>query len=321
VGSSERSGLLWGALCALNGAFVPAVAKLTTERADPLFVAIATTAFAGVAAATVLGARGQLGRLLRGRDAPWLALLGLLGTALPFFLFFQGTRRTSAIEAVLCLQIEPVYSLLLAWLVLGHRLTWRRALAASVLAAGVAIAVGTEGARGDALGLAALLATPLCWQLSHLVVLRRLRGVPPVVLTGARYVFGALVLLPALALGGGALVPAGDALRAQLPALALQGVVLSYVGTMLWYLAIGRLDLARATAIVVPSVPLLSLGASAALVGEVPTLRQLAGMLLTVAGVLSFVRAPHAVEARERVPSPTAPLGVEADPSRGGDEA
>jgi drug/metabolite transporter (DMT)-like permease len=321
AGAAERSGLLWGGLCALNGAFVPAVAKLTTERADPLFVAIATTAFAGAAAAAVLAARGQLGRLVRRPDAPWLALLGLLGTALPFFLFFQGTRRTSAIEAVLCLQTEPVYSLLLAWLVLGHRLTWRRAAAAAVLGAGIGVAVGTEGARGDPLGLAALLATPLCWQVSHLVALRRLAGVPPVVLTGARYVFGALVLLPALAVDGGALVPSAPALRAQLPALALQGVVLSYVGTMLWYLAIARLDLARATAIVVPSIPLLSLGASAALVGEVPTLRQAAGMLLTVAGMLAFVRAPHAVEVRERVPTATAPLAIPADPSRGGDEA
>jgi len=38
----ERIGLVCAALCALNGAFVPAVAKLTTNAASPLFVATAT---------------------------------------------------------------------------------------------------------------------------------------------------------------------------------------------------------------------------------------------------------------------------------------
>ena len=45
--TTQRSGLLFAGLCALNGAFVPAVAKFTTDRADPLFVAAATTFFAG----------------------------------------------------------------------------------------------------------------------------------------------------------------------------------------------------------------------------------------------------------------------------------
>jgi hypothetical protein len=57
---SQRSGLLFAGLCALSGAFVPALAKLTTDRADPLFVAAVTTLFAGLAAALVLGIRRKL---------------------------------------------------------------------------------------------------------------------------------------------------------------------------------------------------------------------------------------------------------------------
>jgi len=312
---SQRSGLVFAALCALNGGFVPAVAKFTTDRADPLFVAAVTTVFAGLAAALVLGARGELPRLFRRATAPLLILLGGLGTTLPFALFFEGTRRTSAIEAVLCLQVEPVYSLLVAWLFLGH------VLAAGVLATGIVLAVGVGG-LSDPPGVALLLVTPLCWQISHLVALRGLGGVEPYVLTGARYVYGGALLAPlAWVLAGPDWMPSGDALAQQLPVLALQGTVLSYVGTMLWYQAIARLDLARATAIVVPSIPLLSLGASFLLVGEVPTLRQAAGMLLTAGGVLAFVTAPHAVEARERVPAQTAPLAAPADPEPGGDEA
>jgi len=92
----------------------------------------------------------------------------------------------------------------------------------------------------------------------------------------------------------GAAAPHGAELATALPWLALQGVVLSYLGTLAWYRAITRLDLARTTAIVVPSIPLLSLAASFALLGEVPSAQQWAGLLLTGAGVVAFVTAPHA---------------------------
>lgn len=319
--SVERAGLVFAALCALSSAFVPGMAKLSTGQADPLAVAALTTLFAAAAAAVVLGARGELTLLLRRDLAPRLVLIGALGTTLAFFLYFQGVRRTSAIDAALCLQIEPVYAILVSWLVLGHRPTLRRVGAVAILLAGIFLAVRGGGFQ-DPLGVALLLATPLCWQASHLVVLRGLPGVAPPVLTGARYLYGGLLLSAGwLASGGAASLPKGDALARLLPVLAIQGVVLSYVGTLLWYQAIARLDLARATAIVVPSVPVLSLVVTFVLVGEVPTAAQWVGMALTASGVLAFVTAPHAVEASERIPSQTAPLAVEADPATGGDQA
>ncbi len=319
--SVERAGLVFAGLCAASSAFVPGVAKLTTGKADPLAVAALTTLFAAVAAAVVMGVRGELGILVRRGLALRLVAIGFLGTTLAFFLYFEGVRRTSAIDAVLCLQIEPVYAILVSWAVLGHRPTLRRVVAVVVLLAGIALAVRGDGFH-DPAGIALLLATPLCWQASHLVVLRGLRGVAPSVLTGARYLYGGILLSTGwLASGGMARLPSGAELANLLPILAVQGVVLSYVGTLLWYQAITRLDLARATAIVVPSVPLLSLAVTFVLVGEVPTAAQWVGMALTVTGVLAFVTAPHVAEERERIPSQTAPLAVDADPQRGARDA
>jgi len=309
----ERSGLVFAALCALNGAFVPAFAKLTTGAADGLFVAAATSVFAGLSAAVLLALRGELGRLFARERLPYLLVIGALGTAVTFLLFYEGARRTSAILTALCLQVEPVYSLLLARVALGHPITPRRLAAVGGIVSGIALALNPEGASGW-LGVAMLLATPLGWQLSHLIVLRGLRDVEPATLTGARYLFGGAILAAFWAASGGAArLPAGDALARLLPALALQGVVLSFVGTLLWYATIARLDLARATSIVVPSIPLLSLGASFLLLGEVAGPREWAGLALTASGVLAFVTAPDAHEPRVRVPSPTAPIAV-ADP-------
>jgi drug/metabolite transporter (DMT)-like permease len=283
---------VFAALCALNGAFVPAFAKLTTGRADAFFVAAATAGFAGLGCAVLLAVRGELPALWRGGRGPKLAALGALGTGLAFFLFYAGASRVSAIETALALQIEPAYSLLLSWLALGHRPTARRVASLAVILAGIALALGvrTLGAPG---GLALLMATPVCWQLSHLLVLRKLTGTPPVVLTSARYVYGGALLALAFAASGRPL-PAGDGLGALLAILALQGLVLSMLGTLLWYQTIARLDLGRATAIVVPSIPVLSLGASFLLLGEVANARQWLGLLLTAGGVLAFVTGPAA---------------------------
>jgi len=306
---------------------VAPVARLATERGDPLFVAAGTTLFAGLAAVVVLALRGQLSSLYRGPRTPRLMLLGLLGTVVPNLLFFLGTGRTSAIDAILCLQIEPVYSLLLAWAVLGHRLTVRRVGSVTILMAGLLMALGGGGSQADPIGLGLLLMTPLSWQVSHLLVLKQLADVDPERLTAARYVFGGLLLCPiaaglaGLRASGGSLLPAPDDALTQLPVLALQGVVLSYVGTNLWYQSIARLDLARATSIVVPSIPLLSFVASFVILGEVPSTWQTGGTLVIALGVVSFVLAPHAVEVIERVPTPTAPIGAPAHDEAGGNAA
>ena len=303
----ERLGLGFAALCALNGAFVPAVAKLTTNRADPLLVATATSIVAGVCAALLLAVTGELRRLADRRALPRLVAVGALGTALAHFLFFSGALRTTAIETVLCLQVESVYALFLARIFLGHPLTPRRLGAVAAIVAGIALALSPSGISGW-LGVALLLATPLGWQFSHLIVLRGLAGEPPRALAGARYLFGGAILAAAWVAGGGIeRLPQPAELARLVPLWVLQGALLSFVGTLFWYETITRLDLARSTAIVVPSVPLLSLGASFLLLGEVARPRQWLGLALTAAGVLAFVTAPHTT-------APDLPLGDHETP-------
>lgn len=288
----ERLGLLFAGLCAVNGGFVPAVAKLTTSAADSTFVATTAALIAGVCAAIVLGIRGQLGQLLAPRTGPRLALVGALGTAAAYALFFAGTARATAIEAALCLQIEPAYALLAAWVFLGHRPTPRRLVATLLLLAGIMLSVGTEGFSGSS-GVWLLLATPLCWQISHLVVLRGLVGTDATVLSGARFIYGGTLLALVWIAGGGLrTIPPGPALDGLWPWLLLQGAVLTYLGTLVWYQSVLRLDLARTTAIVVPSIPLLSFVASFLLLGEVATTQQWLGLVLVGAGILLFVSAP-----------------------------
>jgi drug/metabolite transporter (DMT)-like permease len=292
--AAERAGLLFAAYCVVNSAFVPALAKLTTVASSGLAVALWTSAFAGIGALAVLAWHGELRLLVERRSAPILVAVGALGTALAFLLFFEGAKRASAIDTAVCVQTEPVFALLGARVFLGHRLSKRRVFAVAAILVGIALVLGARPLEGS-LGVALLLATPLAWQSSHWVALRALDGVNPRLLSAARYVYGALVLLPFwLAIDGVGSLPQASELAELFPILAVQGVLISYGGTLAWYASIKRLDLARTTAIVVPSAPLLSLVVSYLVLDEVVSLRQMIGFVVTATGVLIFALAPNA---------------------------
>jgi len=296
-GGHERAGLLFAAYCVVNSAFVPVFAKLTTVEASGLAVALWTSVFAGVCGLAMLAWHGELRLLFARRTAPVLIAVGALGTALAFLLFFEGAKRVSAIDTAVCVQTEPLFALIGARVFLGHALTWRRVLAVAAILVGIALALGARPLEGS-LGVAMLLATPLAWQSSHWIALRGLEGVNPRLLTGARYVFGALVLLPFwLVIDGVESLPPRRELLELLPVVALQGALISYGGTLAWYASIKRLDLARTTAIVVPSAPLLSLAITYLVLGELVSVRQAIGFVVTAAGVLAFALAPSAVRA------------------------
>jgi drug/metabolite transporter (DMT)-like permease len=289
----------------LNGAFVPAVAKLTTQAATGLTSALVTSAFGAVMALALLVARGQLPLLFDRRDFKTLLAVGALGTAAAFLLYYSGAKRATAIETALCVQTEPIYSLLGTRFFLGHPLPKRRVAAVLGIAAGIAIAIGTAPTSGW-LGLGLLLATPIAWQTSHWIALASLEEFNPTQLSGARYVYGSLVLLPIWLLveGTAGLPPRGE-LGHFLAIAFVQGGILAFGGTIAWYGAVKRLDLTRATAIVVPSAPIVSLVVSYLVLGEEVTLRQALGFGLTAAGVLAFALSPSVA-----APTPETELSV-----------
>ena len=304
----ERLGLLAAALCALSGAFVPALAKLTTGRADALFVAAASNLCAAGAALPLLAWRGELRWSSRGR-APAASVRHRrarhrrrASAVLPRCQPNQcdcrhalpadrarvragpgvASARTSADAAPACRDLVAAGR---------HRVRHRRSAPSGV--------GGRVAAAGDAALLAAFA--------SH-------RAAPAGGRRAARAHRRALCVRRCGA-GAGlagdrrrATLPASSALASLLPLLAVQGCVLGYVGTLFWYQAITRLDLARTTAIVVPAIPLLSFAASFLLLGEVASPRQWLGLLLTAAGILDLryraacgprrVRSPRASSSR-----------------------
>jgi drug/metabolite transporter (DMT)-like permease len=123
VPTTMRLGIAVGALSALLVAVFGTFNKLLVHRADPLAVtAIELTA--GAALLTVITALmpgSASAFVLPGtRDAVYLLILAIGCTIVPFTLALVALRQLSAFAAQLAVNLEPVYAILLAMLLLGE---------------------------------------------------------------------------------------------------------------------------------------------------------------------------------------------------------
>src|ERR1700716_971297 len=144
-----------------------AVAKLALADCPPLFLLMARFLLAG---AITLGAAAVLRTsVLRTswhftrRDIVVLALLGVANNALYLGLNYVGMRSISAGLSALIVSANPVLTAVLAAVVLGERMTWRKAAGLLLGVGGVAFIVegritgGIDSPAGIALTVAALL--------------------------------------------------------------------------------------------------------------------------------------------------------------------
>lgn len=128
VPSGMHLGIAVGALSAFLVALFGAFNKRLVEHADPLTV----TCLELGAGTLFLGALAMAGGWLwpaldthiplpGARDAALLLVLALACTLLPFALSLVALRRLSAFQAQLAVNLEPVYAIVLAILLLGEQ--------------------------------------------------------------------------------------------------------------------------------------------------------------------------------------------------------
>lgn len=199
-----------------------------------------------------------------------LLLIGLIGGAIPFLLFFQGlklaTEAGGATTASFLYRTLFLWAMLLGVLVLGERLRWRVALAAGALLVGNFLLLAMTSVLWTDGSFYVLVATAL-WAGEYLVSKRTMQDLSSGTVALARMGFGAIFLLGYLGLTGGfatvAAFHASDWLWIGISAALLA----AFVGT--WYPGLKRVDLGTATAVLVLGFPITVLIAT--LVKGTPT--------------------------------------------------
>jgi len=288
VATGPRSGVGLALVAAvLFGASAP-FAKLLLRDATPQLLAGLLYLGSGIGLGIVWLARAgsQDARLSR-RDVPWLAgaigFGGVLGPAL----LMAGLARTPASSAALLLNLESVFTALLAWFVFRENFDRRIALGMAVIFAG-GIVLSWEGRveLGSVVGPLLVAAATLCWAVDNNLTQRVSAGDPV-----------QIAMLKGLAAGG---VNTGIALvlGARWPIMPrLAGALvlgfLSYgVSLVLFVRALRLLGTAR-TGAYFASAPFVGAALSLAVFRERPSIGLISGALLMAVGLWLHLTERH----------------------------
>jgi drug/metabolite transporter (DMT)-like permease len=284
-----RVGLLLAITNTAIGAAQPVLTRYGALRLDPMLFCEGAVVIASLCTLPLLYARGELRYLIDSRYAGRLFLMAMSGTVATSLTLIYGLRDIDAIAGVILLQTEPVYSLVLATVVVGERPTGRQILATLTVLAGIGSVFWAGGGVFSPLWAALLIfVTPLFWQTAHVLGLRIMPPLTPVTITAGRFVYAAAVFTPIFLIFDRHSI--GELADPRLAAVLLMtGFFVFFLSALTWYGAISRLSLSWTTALVVPGVPLLSILMAIAFLGEHPTVRMIIGVLIAISGVLALV--------------------------------
>lgn len=266
-------GLIWG------GTFM--VISLALRGYGPITVACARTSLGALA---VLGLLRLTGRRLPRGAAIWRSAIpiGLLSTAVPFFLLSWGQQYVPSAFAGLSMAAVPLFVLPLAHLFSDEPLSPRKALGFGIGFVGVLVLLGPQAlqANGALLPAIACLAAALCYAVSSILT-RRCPPVDPMGLAAATLMVGAVVLVPAMLAIEGVPPWAGT-----VPGLAI--LFLGFVPTAL--AALLRISVTRSAGsgfmtLTNYQVPLWSVGFGAVILGETLPHSFFAALGLILAGL------------------------------------
>lgn len=226
-----------------DDATVYTTAKNLIAGAILLIALVATTAM------TAAGPPRSAPRSWAPSAIPKLALIAVLGGALPFVLFFEGLARATSTNAAF------IHKTLVVWVAIGATIFLReRVTAIHVAAIGLLVAghlMLTGGLGGAAFGSAELLVlgATLCWAVEVVVVKRLLVGVPARIAAACRMAGGSVLLVGWVAIQGDLAELVGFTTR-QWTWLMLTGVTLAaFVAT--WYSALALAPAVDVTAVLV----------------------------------------------------------------------
>lgn len=283
-----RIGLANVVATTIIAAIQPVITRYGAERIDPMLFCAGSMTVAAAILAAVMWRRGELGVLLSPRWMPRLVALSMTGSVATSLMLVFGLRRIGAIAGVILLQSEPLYSLLLAAVFLGERPSLRQLLATVAILSGIGSVLGSNLAFSPLWAAAMLFVTPLFWQASHVISLDVMPPLSEIAVTGARTIYAAVVLL-AIFLFSDVGAAATLAHPPTLLVIVVTGAFVYVLGSLTWYGAINRLSLAWTTTLTIPGVPVLSFLFAIAFLSERPSVREVVGMLVAVAGILLLV--------------------------------
>jgi drug/metabolite transporter (DMT)-like permease len=210
----------------------------------------------------------------------WLAVVGLLNTAVPFWLLSWGETRIDSGLASIIQASVPIFNALLAFAFFhDQRVTGRPLIGVFIGFVGVVLLVGAQP-EGQILGALAVVGMAVCYAAGGLLVRRRLSSARPQVVAFGTSAVAALFVLPAGVVQAPASFPGWETIGC----VVFLGVVGTAFAYLLFFTIIAKAGAGYAS-LVTYLVPPIALAYGAIFLGESAGGAALGGLALILSGV------------------------------------
>ena len=298
-------GYLLVACAAVLWALIGLISRAVLDRGvTPLEIAFWRAALAGAAFVLHAALAGRL-RLARGRDLASLAAFALLGVTLFYAALVLAIEAGGISLAFVLLYTAPAFVTLLAWPLLGERLTRAKLALLALATLGVVLVAsggaGSQGVRVSPTSLGWGLASGVAYASYYLFGKWVLVRYAPVTVFAVVLPLGALGLTPFVAFA-----PKDQVVWLLLVTLALVSTYLAY---LVYYTGLRQVEASRAV-LVATVEPVVAAALAAAVYGErLGALGMVGAALILTAALLASWRRSHAAPAHRGA----APVGDAGD--------
>lgn len=291
----EKEGIIFVIITIFIAGALPIIVKYGTGLINPLFFATVSSLIAGIFLFVLAVLKGNWKILFDKRYFFQLLLIGFFGITLSNICFFFGVTLTSGINSSILLVIEPLYAIFIGYILLNEKITLKQMFFTFIIMLGTLVVIYRAKFSlnwGDLL----VLLTPLCWQIAHFFSKRLMtshKEITPMLIATARTLYGGIFLFILSNIEG---TNQYDKLGITniLLILLFQGIIGFALHYSVWYEAIKRLNLSKATTLV-SVYPTFSILLAWLILKEVPNFYQLAGFGIIMVGIfgLSGIKSEH----------------------------
>jgi len=291
----EKEGIIFVIITIFIAGALPVIIKYGTGLINPMFFASFSSLIAGIFLFKLAILKGNWKILFNKRYLLRLLLIGFFGITLSNICFFFGVTLTSGINSSILLVIEPLYAIFIGYALLNEKIILKQIFFTMIIMLGTLVVIYRVEFIfnwGDLL----VLLTPLCWQIAHFFSKRLMasyKEITPMLIATARTLYGGIFLFILSSVEG---ANQYDKLRITniLLLLIFQGIIGFALHYSIWYEAIKRLNLSKATTLV-SVYPTFSILLAWIILKEFPTFYQLAGFALIMVGIfgLSGIKSEH----------------------------
>jgi len=220
---------------------------------------------------------------------PWPVLtrifwIALVSAAIQYSLTFTGLAGLDVSTTALVVQLEVPFGALLAWLVFGERLGWRRGGGMVVAFAGIALIAGTPKLAGSLGSLLLVVGGAFTWAVGQIMIKRLGVGGGFTLIAWVAVFASPQLFLASWLIEDHQLAALRSAPPVVWGAVAYLGLVMTALGYAIWYRLITRHDVNQVMPFLL-LLPVVAVAGGVVFLDEMLTPGVIVGGALAIAGV------------------------------------